>query len=133
MSLLRSSSFPFVSWVEELDRIFTFSAPLVSAGRVSVNRSDDGVRVDIEAPGLDVSDISVTVEKSVLKVSAEASEGNDALRTRRSFSYSWDLGYEPDTEKMSATYRAGILTITLPRRAADDTSQVTIPVTNGDK
>lgn len=84
-------------------------------------RHGDRYVVHLDLPGVDPSSIDVTVEKNVLTVKAERSwqptNGEQVLVSERPqgvFSRQLFLGEGVDTDKIDATYEAGVLTVTLP-------------------
>jgi HSP20 family protein len=77
--------------------------------------------VKLDLPGIDPSSVEVSVEQNVLTVKAERNwipaEGDEVLvaeRPQGSFSRQLFLGENLDTEHVSASYDAGVLTITIP-------------------
>lgn len=77
--------------------------------------------VHFDLPGVDPTSIDLTVEQNVLTVSAQRSwqpaEGDQVVASERpqgSFSRQLFLGEGLDTEHISANYRDGVLTITVP-------------------
>lgn len=86
-----------------------------------------------EVPGLSEKDINLTLKQDVLTISGERKqdvpEGYQAHRRERAtvrFSRSVRLGVKVDAEKISATVKNGILTVTLPK--APETQPRTITV-----
>ncbi|MGI9033563.1 MAG: Hsp20/alpha crystallin family protein [Acidimicrobiales bacterium] len=88
---------------------------------IDAYRSGDRFVVHFDLPGADASCIELTVEKNVLTVRAErsASWGPDAElvvaeRPQGSFTRQLFLGETLDTERVEASYDAGVLTVTIP-------------------
>ena len=84
-------------------------------------REDDHFVVHLDLPGVDASAIDVTVEKNVLTVSAQRSwqpsENQDVVVSERpqgTFSRQLFLGEGLDTDRVEASYDAGVLTIRIP-------------------
>ena len=84
-------------------------------------RHGDHFVVHLDLPGVDPSNIDLTVEKNVLTVSAERqwqpAEGDQVLASERlqgSFSRQLFLGESLDTDRIEASYDAGVLTVTVP-------------------
>ena len=94
---------------------------------VDVAEHDDAVVVTVDLPGYEKSDIGISVSGDVLTVSAdrEASadreDGTYVRRERRTESArrSVTLPVEVDEEAASATYRNGVLSVTLPKLDVD--------------
>ena len=91
--------------------------------RVNLAENAEGYLAEALAPGVDPASFDVSVKDNVLTISGEKSAppgvASDAFhRTERSagrFSRSVELPAEVDAEKVSAAYRDGILTVTLPK------------------
>jgi HSP20 family protein len=84
-------------------------------------RQGDQFVVHFDLPGVDPSSIQLTVEKNVLEVRADRSwerqEGQEWLTAERpqgSFSRQLFLGESLDTDRVEASYRNGVLRITVP-------------------
>lgn len=84
-------------------------------------RHGEAFVVKLDLPGIDPSSVEVSVEQNVLTVKAERTwipaEGDEVLvaeRPQGSFSRQLFLGENLDTEHVSASYDAGVLTITIP-------------------
>ena len=91
--------------------------------RVDVTELDDRYEVHAELPGLSRGDINVTLEDGVLTIAGEkkrTSEINEDTyrRTERvygTFSRSFNLGDRVTSDKISADYKDGVLTVALPK------------------
>ena len=84
-------------------------------------RENGSFVVQMEIPGVDPESIDLTVEQNVLTVHAERQPSYDneveriaAERTYGTFSRQLFLGDTLDTDKLSASYDAGVLTIRIP-------------------
>ena len=84
-------------------------------------RENGAFVVQMEIPGVDPESIDLTVEQNVLTVHAERQPSYDneveriaAERTYGTFSRQLFLGDTLDTDKLSASYDAGVLTIRIP-------------------
>jgi HSP20 family protein len=100
-------------------------------------REGDRFIVHFDLPGVDPSTIDLTVEKNVLTVRAErswpASEGQEILvreRPEGTFVRQLFLGEGLDTEHVEATYRNGVLTLTIP--VAEQAKPRKVEVIGGD-
>ncbi|SDN35083.1 HSP20 family protein [Methylobacterium phyllostachyos] len=134
---------PFLALHREVNRLFDdvfngFGVPSLAgsnlagstlAGRsfgwpsVEVVEADGGLRVSAELPGLDEKDVELLVEDGVLTLRGEKrAETTDKERgyTERSygrFERSIALPFTVQEDKAEATFRNGVLTVTLPRAA----------------
>ena len=83
-------------------------------------REGDMFRVEFDLPGVDVDSIDLDVERNVLTVRADrpmreaTGELLAAERPRGVFSRQLVLGDNLDLEKISASYRDGVLRLTIP-------------------
>ncbi|HEX4639410.1 MAG TPA: Hsp20/alpha crystallin family protein [Chthoniobacterales bacterium] len=85
-------------------------------------QNNDNVVAVLELPGMRKEDIEISLHDGTLTISGErkssASNGENAERTERyvgSFRRSITLPARVDANKVNATYRDGILTVTLPK------------------
>ena len=92
------------------------------ATRLEVTEDAEGVRVEVDLPGLTESDVAVGLHEDVLTLTAErklrAPEGYTPLREERvayKFSRSFALPAKVDAEKVTATMKDGVLSVFLPR------------------
>ena len=83
-------------------------------------RENDSFVVEFDLPGIDANSIDLDVERNVLTVRADrpAREGIEELvaaeRPRGVFSRQLILGDNLDTDKIAATYHAGVLRLEIP-------------------
>ncbi|WP_432564508.1 Hsp20/alpha crystallin family protein [Kineococcus sp. SYSU DK003] len=107
----------------ELDRLTqqvlgTSARPAVMA--MDAWRRGDEFVVEFDLPGVDPSTVELDVERNVLTVRAQrpVHEGTDEMiaaeRPRGVFSRQLILGDNLDTEKIAASYGAGVLTLRVP-------------------
>ena len=95
---------------------------------LNVGRTPGSVEIYAFAPGLDASKIDVTVERGVLRISGERApaipEGAAAItvyaRERESgrFTRAVALPDDVDAERVQASYRDGVLQVSIARREA---------------
>jgi len=95
--------------------------------RVDVTEDEAGYTVKAEMPGVEKNDIDVKIEGNLVSIAAkierggELKEGERVVRRERysgSVSRAFTLAAEIDDEKATAQYKDGVLTLTLPKRAA---------------
>lgn len=93
--------------------------------RLDLSESEKELRVSAELPGLDENDIQVSLAQNVLTISGEKKEekedkGQNYYRMERSygsFQRSIPLPCEVEGDKVEATFKNGVLTVTLPKTA----------------
>ena len=122
-----------------LDRLFgPPSTPSVATWSpvVDVRETDDEIIVAAELPGLDPSDVNVTVQEVVLTISGEKKqeieEGKPVssyhLYERRygRFERSFTLPRSIDTNHVTARHENGVLTVVLPKVEASKPRRIEI-------
>jgi HSP20 family protein len=137
---------PLVSLQRDVNRLFDdvfrgFGMPSLTGfdrgfawPSVELGETDKEIRVIAELPGLDESDVEIALEDGVLTLRGEKrSEVDDEERGYSERSYGrferrigLPKGIEAD--KASATFRNGVLTVTLPKSAAANENVRRIPV-----
>ncbi|HTJ96216.1 MAG TPA: Hsp20 family protein [Rhodocyclaceae bacterium] len=94
--------------------------------KIDVKAQDSSYLVHAEIPGVNKEDINVSIDGSVVSISAERKqateikEGERVLRTERYFgkvSRTFDLGTDIDEGQANAKYNNGVLELTLPKKA----------------
>jgi HSP20 family protein len=109
---------PFWSGFARSGQLFTGWSPALD-----LYQSSDNVVAVVELPGMRKEDIEISLHDATLTISGErkresSSNGDKAERTERyvgRFRRSIALPTRVDAGKVSATYRDGILTVTLPK------------------
>lgn len=103
--------------------------------RVDIKEDGDAYRVHAELPGMKKEDIHVHIDGPVLSISAErkqekeVKEGERVLRTERYFgkvSRSFQLGQEINEGRSSASFKDGVLELTLPKSEQKQARRLTI-------
>lgn len=101
---------------------------------VDVKESKDALEISVELPGVDPKDVEVTVEGGVLSIRGsrkfeKAEEGETYHRVERSygsFERTFTLPSNVNPDKISASYKLGVLHLTLPKR--EEAKPKAIPV-----
>jgi len=136
---------PLLSLHREVNRLFDdvfrgFGVPALGQfGRASwpnleLAETDRDIRVTAELPGLDEKDVDITVEEGVLTLRGEKKsevEDKDRGYTERSygrFERRIGLPRGVDRDKAVATFRNGVLTVTLPKTEAAKQDIRRIPI-----
>jgi HSP20 family protein len=96
----------------------------VSIPSVNILEGKDDFRIEVAAPGLEKEDFRINLENNVLTISSDKenkSEEKDEKFMRREFSYfefnrSFSLPGTADSEKIVATYKNGVLSVTIPKK-----------------
>src|SRR5262245_25046266 len=97
-------------------------------------QNNDNVVAVVELPGMRKEDIDISLHDGMLTIAGErqssSSEGENAERTERfsgKFRRSITLPSRVDADKVSASYKDGVLTVTLPK--ADEAKPKKVEVT----
>jgi len=117
-----------------LERAPSFAAS--STPTVTFNDSAEALTVRAELPGLTEKDVDISVTANTLTLKAtrkvEAPEGYATHRRERqgfSFTQSYELPARIDTEKVQASLKQGVLTLTLPKAVEAQPKRVTVSAT----
>ena len=113
-----------------IDHLFSNDELLYSGFRtpaVDISEEDNRYLIEAELPGLSEKDVQLELKDGILYLSTakketkeEKSAKNRWLRRERrefQFSRSFDLPDNVDVEKIEASFRDGLLSITLPKKA----------------
>lgn len=91
---------------------------------VNITEGKKDYRVEVAAPGLTKNDFKVSLDDNVLTISSEKEAGNETKEEdflRKEFSYSsfsrcFTLPETADAEKIKASHKDGVLSITIPKK-----------------
>jgi HSP20 family protein len=90
---------------------------------VDIQETAEGYRLTAELPGLTREDINITLENNVLRLSGERKLEKDAKkesyhrieRAYGTFQRSFSLPHQVNGEKVEASFKDGVLTISVPK------------------
>lgn len=138
MSVLRFD--PFGDPFRQVDRL---TNQLLSGTRtpmgmpMDVWQGDDGYHVALDLPGVDPSSVEITTERNVLTIRAERrsdfAQGHNVLvaeRPQGRFTRQLQLGDSLDTQKVTANYANGVLTLTIPVAPAAQPRRIEVTQTD---
>ena len=144
--MMRSTHFPTLFEEKGLDDFFEgFFRPVrhmeAEVGDMmplmDVSETDDAFLVKAEMPGIKKDDIDVTIEDGVLTISGETKEeteekkeGKVIRQERRYGKYvrSMSVGNNVDGEHIKAHYGDGVLELTLPKVAVEETKKIKVDI-----
>src|SRR5690349_11782271 len=138
---------PFFALRREMDRLFDdvfrgFGLSSLGNGngfgwpQVEVVDRDKEVRVTAELPGLEEKDVEIRVEDNVLVLCGEKrtefddEERHYSERSYGRFERQVALPAEVDDERANATFRNGVLTVTLPKTERARQQAKRIPISH---
>ena len=132
---------PFFSLRREIDRAFddlfrmpSFTGPgTMTWPSVEVTETDGEVRISAEMPGMTEKDVELTMSDGVLSIKGEKKSENEDKE--RGYSERWYGRFERrialpsgiDEAKAEASFRDGLLTVTMPK-SAEATNARRIPI-----
>lgn len=126
---------PHTQLRRELDRLFGDFERSVGAPSTAVTLEDDGsnfvMRADV--PGLTENEFQISVAGNTVTLrgerKVEVPEGYSVHRRERSavtFAKSFELPARVDADKVTATLKSGVLTLTLPKAADAQPRQISV-------
>jgi HSP20 family protein len=97
-----------------------------SSPAIDIREKEGGYSMEIELPGMTSKDIEVKVEGNLLTVSSKKKDEKEekqkdyVLKERKSYSFSrsFVLPKNTDSEKISAEFKNGLLTLEVPKTEA---------------
>lgn len=125
-------------WNSMLDNFFN-DQPIwnTSSPAVDIHEDEEGYRMEVEIPGLSEKDIDLKVEENLLTLSTRKEEKKEEksnaylLRERknREFRRSFVLPEDVEREGITAAFKNGLLTITLPKKEKARPKMIEVKVT----
>lgn len=126
---------------DEVERVFRQAfgpGPATPAGAFSpaldVEETDDDFTIHVELPGVSADDVEVSLEENVLTIAGERrfydeKEADGFRRIERHFGRFHRAVRLPDRvdgERVNATYRDGLLTVTVPKAEEAKPRRITV-------
>jgi HSP20 family protein len=150
-ALYRDEMDPFLSLHRNVNRLFDevfrgFDSPAIFGGmnarngvwpNVEFSENEKEIRVTAEVPGLEENDIEVLLDDGVLTLRGEKkseTEDKDRQFSERyygRFERRLALGREVDEDKVAATFKNGVLTVTLPKTEKAQANAKRIAINSG--
>lgn len=117
-------------WAEEMEALGAFSP------QMNMTEDEKSITVSAELPGMDEKDIDISLSKDSLTIKGEKKEeteqkGKESYcmeRSYGSFSRVLPIPKDVNTEKAEASFKKGVLTITLPKLEKEKQSQKRIKI-----
>lgn len=137
MSLARFAFTPrFPSFWRDVDEVFEAQAPRTLTPAADVFETEKTVELHLDMPGIAPEAIDVKLEGNELTIRAErkpAKSDDDKgwirrERSRGNFSRTFTLNDTLEGTTPEATYKAGVLVVTLPKREAAQPRSVKVKV-----
>lgn len=110
-------------------RTYNYATP-----RVDVKENDDGYTLEMELPGRTEKDVNIELNNDNLTISSNKEEKKDSkngkyiLKERRTsnFERRFALPKDVDTEKISANFKNGVLTVNMMKKPQSTTKKIAI-------
>jgi HSP20 family protein len=132
MNLVKYRPEKFMSFLDrDLNKVFDsffsdFPRNWNTAPAIDIKENEGGYSMEIELPGMTDKDIEVKVEGNLLSISSKKKDEKEekqkdyVLKERRSYSFSrsFVLPENTDSEKISAEFNNGLLTLDVPKTEA---------------
>ena len=106
------------------------------APKIDVSETEREIKISVELPGMDETDIDVSLTRDILTITGEKKEEKEDRkegyyymeRSYGSFSRTIPLPVEVDTDKVEAVFTKGVLTVRLPKtaKAIKEAKKVTV-------
>ena len=129
----RAFSDPFEEIIRSMDAVMRRSmhpqSVFQSCPRRKMEVTDEALIIRIEAPGFKEEDFNIEVLKGCLEVSAERKQESKNMVSTSSFAQTFPLPVPVKAKETTASYDAGILTITMPKQEQAKPHKVAIKVT----
>jgi len=125
---------PLLNFRNNLEHLFddafkktTLSESNASIPPCNIFETDKAYHIDVKLPGLSSKEVDLSLDNNILTIKGEHVDDNkhsDKHFHSIEFSYesmqrSWELPANVDSEKLSASFDAGILKIELPKKKAE--------------
>lgn len=95
---------------------------------VDVVEDDQKFELYADLPGVKQEDLDIQVDKDVLTIRGERKLEKKGERSSGAFSRSFTLPKHVDVEKIAASLKDGVLTLTLPKRPEAQPRQIKIAI-----
>lgn len=131
--------YPLRSLHSELGSMFQhlpFEIDVLSpqSSQVNIHETEDAFLIAVDLPGVSSKDLSISLDKSVLYISGERKSRffpneNAKPRIDGKFEHTFRVPNMVDTEAIGATYKDGVIMITLRKSKKAQARQIPISVT----
>ena len=125
MNLIKRQNPVFTSLIDDLFLNQDWNHISATVPAANIIEADDHFNIELAAPGKKKSDFTIELDEGVLTISSETetkSTEKDGSFTRKEFGYSsfkrsFNIPETVSADKISASYKEGILTVSLPKKA----------------
>jgi HSP20 family protein len=125
MNLIKKQNPVFTSLIDDIFINQDWKQISATVPAVNIIEADDHFNIELAAPGKKKSDFTIELDQGVLTISSEnerKSTEKEGSFTRKEFGYiffkrSFNIPETVSADKISASYKEGILTVSLPKKA----------------
>ena len=125
MNLVRRQNPVFTSLIDDLFTNQDWNHINTTVPAANIIEADDHFNIELAAPGKRKNDFTIELDEGVLTISSETETKfteKDGSFTRKEFGYSsfkrsFNIPETVSADKISASYKEGILTVSLPKKA----------------
>ena len=146
MALMRFSSplRDMLQFQNEMNRLLSTYSPASQedtltgawAPQVDIYEDADGIKVHADLPGVEQKDLDIQVDNGMLTVKGERKLAHEEKkenyhrieRSYGSFARSFSLPDYADTEHVEASFKNGVLQVSIPKRAEKKPKQIKVEV-----
>ena len=118
---------------EEMDRLTRSATSPQGFPAINVYAHQDGIVITAELPGVKEDDLDITVHRDTVTLRGQRQDQTESAqgyhrRERRSgpFGRTFSLPFQVDPDRVDATLRNGILTVTLHRHEHDKPKRIRV-------
>jgi HSP20 family protein len=120
----------------DIDNLVRRDFGFAVAPAIDIAENNNAFEVTVELPGLDAKNIDLQLSDGVLTIKGDKNEEKEEKSKDRyvserrygSFRRSLQVPANVDADKIEASYKSGVLTVTLPKSAEAQKKQKTIPI-----
>jgi HSP20 family protein len=142
MNLIRTSPWGFVNGLSrEVDRLLQQPTDRVAndsnwVPRVDIRETEDAFVLTADVPGVNPDDLDITLEDDILALKgsrnfereSQAGGYHRVERSQGAFQRQFRLPESVATDGLSADYRNGVLSVTIPKQAKPEPHRVQVQV-----
>ena len=92
----------------------------------SVKETDDAYEISLISPGLEKSDFNITLEGKTITISYDVSDSKNSYSYATKYSKSYSLPSDGDADNITASYKNGVLIVSLPKSASAKPRAITV-------
>lgn len=103
---------------------------------VNITENEEGYKLSLAIPGVSKDNLSIEIEGDIITISAESEEDTEDIQDNythqeynySSFSRSFTLPDEVNSDAIEATFNDGVLTVLLPKVTTGTKNSQSIPI-----